>query len=238
MKARLIRPLLNFAASVAMVSGGLLLIEATVTVVWQEPLTSLGAARAQANLSNEVEGLAEAARVDRQTLDRVLRSPRDRVLRSPREIARELAKSQRRRLDSGEPLGRIEMPTIDASYMMVEGASEGPLRKGPGHYSDTPLPGMRGTFAIAGHRTTYLAPFRRIDELANGDVIEVTMPYGRFTYEVEDKLVVEPDDTWVKDKVDHDRLVLTACHPVYSAKQRFVVFAALESFKLTKGDEA
>lgn len=230
MKARLIRPLLNFAASVAMVSGGLLLVEATVTVVWQEPLTSLVAARAQANLSNEVEGLAEAARVDRQALDR--------VFRSPREIARELAESQRSRLDSGEPLGRIEMPTIDASYLMVEGSSEGPLRKGPGHYSDTPLPGMRGTFAIAGHRTTYLAPFRRIDELANGDVIEVTMPYGRFTYEVEDKLVVEPDDTWVKDKVDHDRLILTACHPVYSAKQRFVVFAALESFKLTKGDKA
>jgi sortase A len=83
-----------------------------------------------------------------------------------------------------------------------------------------------------------LAPFRRIDELANGDVIEVTMPYGRFTYEVEDKLVVEPDDTWVKDKVDHDRLILTACHPVYSAKQRFVVFAALEGFKLTKGGDA
>ncbi|MDQ3572814.1 MAG: class E sortase [Actinomycetota bacterium] len=230
MKARLIRPLLNFAASVAMVSGGLLLVEAAVTVVWQEPLTSLVASRAQANLSNEVEGLAEAARLDRKTLDR--------VYRSPREIARELAERQRSRLDTGDPLGKIEMPTIDASYVMVEGSGTAPLRKGPGHYSDTPLPGMRGTFAVAGHRTTYAAPFRRIDELANGDAIEVEMPYGRFTYEVENKLVVEPDDTWVKDPVNRDRLILTACHPVYSAKQRFIVFADLKGFKLTKGGDA
>jgi sortase A len=81
--------------------------------------------------------------------------------------------------------------------------------------------------AIAGHRTTYGAPFRRIDELDRGQVIAVDMPYGRYVYRVERTKIVEPTDLSVLDRVRYDRLVLSACHPLYSAAQRIVVFARL-----------
>jgi sortase A len=101
------------------------------------------------------------------------------------------------------------------------------LRTGPGAYPDTPLPGGGGTTAIAGHRTTYLAPFRDIDKLKRGDAIELEMPYGRFTYSVQGHEIVDPSDVGVVKPVGYERLVLTACHPLYSAAERIVVSARL-----------
>jgi sortase A len=89
------------------------------------------------------------------------------------------------------------------------------------------VPGERGTVAIAAHRTTNGAPFRRLDDLGRGDRIELAMPNGDFTYRVERTRIVPPTALWVTNRVDHDRLVLTACHPLYSAAQRIVVFARL-----------
>jgi sortase A len=132
-----------------------------------------------------------------------------------------------RRVEPGDPMGRIVMPSIGVSEVFVEGTGTGDLRTGPGHYPATPLPGERGTVAIAGHRTTYGAPFRDIDDLDRGDRIELRMPYGRFVYRVERTRIVEPTETSVTDRVDHDRLVLSACHPLYSAAKRIIVFARL-----------
>jgi sortase A len=112
--------------------------------------------------------------------------------------------------------------------VVVHGTGTGDLRKGPGHYPDTPLPGERGTVAIAGHRTTYGAPFRNVDKLERGDRIELAMPYGQFTYRVERTQIVPPTALWVTDRVRFDRLVLSACHPLYSAAERIIVFARLE----------
>jgi len=111
---------------------------------------------------------------------------------------------------------------------VVEGTTTELLRKGPGHYRETPLPGERGTTAIAGHRTTYGAPFRRIDDLRKGQRIIVDLPYGRYVYRVESTKIVEPTDLSVLDRRPHDRLVLSACHPLYSAAQRIIAFARLE----------
>ena len=83
--------------------------------------------------------------------------------------------------------------------------------------------------AIAGHRTTYGAPFRNVDKLDPGDRIELRMPYGRFTYRVERTKIVPPTELSVTDRVAHDRLVLSACHPLYSAAQRIIVFARLDA---------
>ena len=83
----------------------------------------------------------------------------------------------------------------------MEGTGTGDLRRGPGHYPDTPLPGARGTVAVAGHRTTYGAPFRRLDELDRGDRVEMVMPYGRFRYRVERTRIVPATATWVTRKV-------------------------------------
>jgi sortase A len=127
----------------------------------------------------------------------------------------------------GDAIGRIEIPAIGVQDYVVEGTDTASLRKGPGHYPETPLPGERGTVAIAGHRTTYGAPFRHIDELGHGNVIKLDMPYGRYVYHVQRTKIVDDSDFSVLRKVPYDRLVLSACHPLYSAAQRIIVFARL-----------
>jgi sortase A len=128
----------------------------------------------------------------------------------------------------GDALGKLLIPRIGLSRFVVEGTDLADLRRGPGHYRDTPLPGQHGTVAIAGHRTTYGAPFRQIDRLRRGDRILVDMTYGRFVYRVQGSRVVPPTALWVKAPRRYDRLVLSACHPLYSASKRIVVFARFE----------
>jgi sortase A len=127
----------------------------------------------------------------------------------------------------GDALGKLLIPSIGVSEYVIEGTDADELRKGPGHYPETPLPGQRGTSAIAGHRTTYGAPFRELDKVEKGDRIIVELPYGTFVYRIERTQIVDDSALWVTRKVGHDRLVLTACHPLYSAEQRIVAFARL-----------
>jgi sortase A len=188
-----VRAVVRFLASVLMVSGVLLIVDAGLTVVWQEPVSAFLAHREQAELETALE------------------SP-------PRRVV------ERRPLP-GDAIARIEIPDIGADEYVVEGTDQENLRKGPGHYPETPLPGQPGTVAIAGHRTTYGAPFRDLDQLDPGDRISVETPSGRFAYRVERTDIVEPTELWVTRRVRFDRLVLTACHPLYSAAQRIVVFA-------------
>jgi sortase A len=138
----------------------------------------------------------------------------------------------------GDAIGKITIPSIGVSEFVVEGTDTGNLRKGPGHYPSTPLPGERGTAAIAGHRTTYGAPFRRLDDLRPGQQIAVDLPYGRFVYRVQRTRIVDDQDLSVLRRVTYDRLVLTACHPLYSAAERIVAFGRLlrrERSRVTKG---
>jgi sortase A len=127
----------------------------------------------------------------------------------------------------GDALGKVLIPSIGVSEYVVEGTDADNLRKGPGHYPDTPLPGQRGTSAIAGHRTTYGAPFRNLDKLKHNDRIVLELPYGTFVYRVDKTQVVDDSALWVTRSVGHPQLVLTACHPLYSAAQRIVAFARL-----------
>jgi sortase A len=119
----------------------------------------------------------------------------------------------------GDAIGKILIPSIGVSEYVVEGTDAENLRKGPGHYPDTPLPGQHGTSAIA--------PFRHLDDVHKRDRIVLEMPYGTFVYRVERTQVVDDSALWVTKRVNHDRLVLTACHPLYSAAQRIVAFARL-----------
>jgi sortase A len=119
------------------------------------------------------------------------------------------------------------IPRIGAKFVFVKGTASPDLRKGPGHYLDTALPGQAGTVGIAGHRTTYLAPFRNVDDLDRGDQIELRMPYGTFGYTVAGTKIVSPRDVSVLRHRSGDWLVLTACHPLYSAAKRIVVSARL-----------
>ncbi len=131
----------------------------------------------------------------------------------------------RRQPLKGDAIARIDIPTIGVNEYVVEGTDVASLRKGPGHYPDTSLPGGPGTSAIAGHRTTYGAPFRKIDQLERGERIAIDMPDGRFVYRVERTKIVDDQDLSVLEPVGYRRLMLSACHPLYSAAQRIIVFA-------------
>jgi sortase A len=212
---------LRTLSSLLIVAGVLLLADAAATLLWQEPLSSLYARVQQDRLGDRLADLERApvAAVERRALGR---------LADPRRRLAFAARSLERRTQAGDPIGRLRMPSIGASEVFVQGIGGADLRSGPGHYPHTSLPGENGTVAIAGHRTTYGAPFHDLDDLGRGDPIEVAMPYGRFTYRVEDSRIVEPTEVSVVDDAGHDRLVLTACHPLYSAAKRIVVFARLE----------
>ena len=141
--------------------------------------------------------------------------------------------------DPGQPIGQITIPRIGADFYMVEGVDLKWLKEGPGHFPGTPLPGQAGNAAVAGHRTTYKAPFNRIDELEPGDTITITTLQGTFTYSVMGQppeqpggpelghRIVSPSAVEILDDKGDNRLTLMACNPKYSARQRIVVEAVL-----------
>jgi sortase A len=214
------RRLLRRLSTVLIAAGVLVLADATATVVWQEPLTALQTALRQHGLRGDLRRL-EAGGPTRLEA-RALAGVTD----ADRRIA-VLARSLQRRTAPGDAIGRLKIPRLDADFVMVKGSDPSDLRKGPGTYDDTPLPGVGGTTAIAGHRTTYLAPFRHLDDLRPGDRITVEMPYGTFTYRVQRTRIVASDTLSVLRDVGYDRLVLSACHPLFSAAQRIVVVGRL-----------
>lgn len=129
--------------------------------------------------------------------------------------------------DVGDGVARIEIPKIDMSWIVVEGVSVTALKKGPGHYPGTALPGETGNVVISGHRTTYGAPFFRLDELQVGDRLQVHTRTETYIYEVSETKIVAPTDLSVVVPTDEARLTLTTCHPRFSARQRLIVVAEL-----------
>ena len=211
---------LRLLANVLIVVGALVLADAALALLWKEPLSSLYTHVEQGRLQHRLAQFEQAplAPVERRAISR-LRDDKQRLAFAARAFAR--------RTNAGDPLGRIRVPSAGVDDVMVEGTNAGDLSKGPGHYPATPLPGQRGTVGIAGHRTTYGAPFRHLDAVRPGDRIQLSMPYGVFDYRVERTRIVPPTAVWVTDRVSYDRLILSACHPLYSAAQRIVVFARL-----------
>jgi sortase A len=190
-RRRIIGRLVRDFASVLILSGMLLLIDAGVTLVWQEPVTA-------------VIALIERSQINQHFLTTPL-SPTDRHalvhVSSPTQRLAFLARRETHQVTTGAAVGRILIPKIGASYDVVQGTDEVSLQKGPGHYPGTAFPGLGETVAVAGHRTTYLAPFRHIDALVPGNQIIVRMPYGRFTYVVEYRKIVLPTALWVTRNV-------------------------------------
>jgi sortase A len=219
-RRRVVGRLIRDIASVLMISGVLLLVDAGVTVLWQEPVTAVIALVERSQIDQQYLSLhtAPLSPVERRVLGH--------VTGDPQRIAY-LARREARQVGPGDAIGRIEIPRIGAGYTIVQGTDESSLQKGPGHYPATAFPGLGRTVAIAGHRTTYLAPFRRVDALRPGDRIIVRMPYGRFTYVVQFRRIVLPTALWVTRDVGYERLVLSACNPLYSAAQRIIIFARL-----------
>jgi sortase A len=208
----------RFAASVALVSGVLLVADGVTTLLWQEPISALFTTWKQHELAGRLQAWTITTAPLRRRFEHV-----DNV----KSRLSELAGAYRSRAQIGAPIGRIEMPTLGRSYVVIQGTNESSLELGPGHYPGTDWPGQGGTVAIAGHRTTFLAPFRTINELRPGQAVILEMPYGRFIYRVQYTRLVLPTDLAVTRSVGYDRLVLSACNPLFSAAQRIVVFARL-----------
>jgi sortase A len=186
------------AAALLALAAAAVLAWVAITLVWGDPVTARAASRAQGTLRKELAGNRAASAA---------------VLEA--------------RLDEGDAIGTIVVARLHLRMVVVEGTARADLARGPGHYRNTSLPGLGGTVAIAGHRTTYLQPFRHLDRLEAGDEIKLVMPYGTFRYHVYARRIVSSDDWSILRRRSFEKLVLSACHPLYSASQRIVVFARL-----------
>jgi sortase A len=206
--------------SVSLITAGLVILaDAGLTLAWKEPVSAIYSSAQQGRAAAELEEVEEEFLAQQRV------SPSD-VRRGPRQRARALADALADTvLRSGRPVGRIRAPAAGIDYVVLQGTSAETLRRGPGHYRETSFPAQGATIAIAGHRTTYGAPFHDLHKLETGDVISLEMPYGDFDYEVSNTRIVDPTDTWIVDDRGRERLVLTACHPLFSAAQRYAVFA-------------
>ncbi|MFI7690662.1 class E sortase [Nonomuraea sp. NPDC049655] len=162
-----------------------------------------------------------------------------------RELAAEKAERDRGRIDKiqlGRAVAMLSIPRLgrDYRYAIVEGVDAEHLKKGPGHYPDSAMPGQIGNFVVSGHRTTYAAPFKELDELERGDEIIVDAREARYTYRVTSQDVVEPTEVEVLAPVPgkpdirpiRAYITLSTCHPEYSAAQRLIVYGVLKKTEL------
>lgn len=206
-----------------LIAGLALLIDALLTVVWQEPFSAAYAHFVQGGLDDDLQTL-DSEGPGQGELEALS------ALQEREQKVAYLARSLRARVGPGEPLMKIWIPSLGVTRAVVDGTDTASLRKGPGLIESTDMPGLGGTTAVAGHRTTYSAPFRNINRLRKGNRVVLETAYGRFVYRVTGHRIVKPTDTWVLDRIGRERLVLSACHPLYSAEQRIIVFADLQDY--------
>jgi sortase A len=223
---------LRHILSIALITAGLLVLaDVGVTLAYQEPLSAIYSSIKQGEKESQLKTLESEfltqADVKRLRSAKVGKDPQA----QKKALGADVAQLAQRLVDESEPgdaLGRIEAPGMDGLNMVfVQGTDEASLELGPGHYPETAMPGQGRTIGIAGHRTTYLAPFRHIDSLQPGDKITLKMPYGTFVYGVQKSEIVDPSDVGIIHDTGYERLVLSACNPLYSASQRYIVYARL-----------
>lgn len=220
----MIRQFFRSLGTALLIAGVALIADAALTVVWQEPISAIYSKAISGSLDDQLGALEGSGPSTEEQAALAALASRDQRLAF-------LARSVRRSVKDDEPIARISIPKLGLRRTVVDGTDTAALRKGPGLIESTELPGLGGTVAIAGHRTTYGAPFREIDRLRRGDRIAVGTPYGNFTYAVERQRIVAPTDTWVLERVGRERLVLSACHPLYSAEKRLIIFARLVRYR-------
>ena len=241
---RLTSPVIARIFGTGLIATGVgLLLFVAVTVVWGDPFTRLSESgdqkqleRAFAAATTDDEALVETADLDPL-------------------LTRRAAALARKATPLGEAAGQIRIPRIGMKKIFVNGARKPDLEKGPGLYRETLFPGSGRAVAIAGHRTTFGAPFLNVDKLRPGNVIELQMTYGRFPYPVTNTDIITPNDWSIleygaaeptragRQRVKNTRqcngtcehLVLTACHPKYSAAKRIAVYARLSKVELAGG---
>jgi sortase A len=194
----------------------------TVTVyLWKDPFTTAYTAYEQrqlaSNLDRQFENWKPAA-------DPVSQPGTPKPKPQHDDVSRE-AKLFRLASEDGDAIARLRVPSLGLSLVVVNGTNTGDLRRGPGRHLETFMPGEGELVYVAGHRTTYGAPFSSIDRLEPGDTISVELPYGSVEYRVTSHRVVDDNDLSVLQSRDKEELVLQACHPRFFASQRYLVYA-------------
>lgn len=204
------------ALGTLMIVGGLATLAwALVVWRWEDPVTSLYTAYEQRGLSSGLEG--RFALYERRT---------DAVAFDPDSVADD-ARRYRQQTRIGDGFGRLEVPRLGLRMVLVYGTESEPLKRGPGLDPRTFFPGQGRLVYVAGHRTTYGAPFSKIDTLRSGDVVRVEVPYATFTYTVTGSRIVPATDLSVLRSKDFEQIALQACHPRFFASHRWITYGRL-----------
>lgn len=203
--------------SLLIAAGALTLAWVILVWRWQDPFTALYTHVEQSRLSNTYERRANAFQP---------RPTHGDLASVERQVASE-ARAYRRTLETGDPVGRLRIGRIGLNMVVVQGTDHESLKKGPGHYVGSELPGEGHLIYVAGHRTTYLAPFAAINNIRKGDYIRFELPYGTFTYRVTRHYVVADNAIAVLQDTGTEILRLQACHPRFFATHRYLVDARL-----------
>jgi sortase A len=214
------RQLLRITGAVLVGAGVLGLAWALLVWQWQDPVTALCTTYQQHRLAASFNRTFDAYRaavvpVVDHTLD----------VRAEQRLLAEEARRYRTSLKRGRPVGRLVVPRLGLSIIVVTGTDESSLEKGPGWYTGTRLPGEGQLIYIAGHRTTYLAPFADIDSLRRGDAVRLELPYATFLYRVTGHVVVPANDTARLKSKGYEIVALQACHPRFFATHRYIAYA-------------
>jgi sortase A len=215
------RRVVRTLGAVMVVAGVLTLGWALLVWQWQDPFTALYTHWKQHQLAQSYERLLAQ-----------YRSPalkRGVSLAAEERNIRTAAASYRHQMHRGQAIGRIVIGRIGVHMILVNGTDHDSLKNGPGRDLRTYMPGQNRLVYVAGHRTTYLAPFSHIDQIRPGDYVRLELPYGTFVYRAYTHRVVVSTDMSVLRSPRHELLELQACHPRFFATHRYVVYAKLVS---------
>ena len=202
---------------------------AVVVWQWQDPFTRLYTTWEQHKLEQRYEQRVHAYRPPAAPQPTAAapapkRAKPDRVAVEARRLALD-ARRYRTALHAGDPVGRIRVPRLHLHAILVAGTDHASLTKGPGWYRGSFLPGQGQLVYIAGHRTTYSAPFAEIDHLRKHDLVVLEVPYGTFVYRISGYRIVPANDVSRLRSPGHEVVALQACHPRFSAKERYIAYA-------------
>jgi sortase A len=209
-----------------LVGGVAVLVWVVVVWQWQDPFTALYTTWKQHQLSQSYDKRARDYQPPRQ----IASIAKAQAATQAGAIAAEVrAEARQYRLDSrrGEAIGRLRVPRLGLNMVLVDGTDDSSLQKGPGLDRRTYMPGEGQLVYIAGHRTTYLAPFAHIERMRAGDPVTIELPYATFVYRVFLKQIVQADDMAALKSTGREIVKLQACHPRFFASHRYIVSARL-----------
>jgi sortase A len=215
-----VRRAINIVGTVMAVAGAAVLVWVIVVWRWQDPFTALYTHWKQHQLARSYNQLFEQYRPVR------LPQRTASLAATRRAIARE-ASLYRRDTHPGQAIGRIKVPRLGLNMILVDGTDHDSLTKGPGRDLRTYMPGQGQLIYIAGHRTTYLAPFAHIERLQPGDVVTLEVPYATFRYRIYRHRIVDANDLSVLRTHNREVVELQACHPRFFATQRYIAYGSI-----------